>query len=154
MNYRGPVTGIERECERVLRTVPQWFGVEESLLEYAANTATLATFVAEDDGLIVGFVSLRQHFTASWEVDCIAVEGERRNQGIGRALHARAEDWLRGQGVELLQVKTLADTHPSIEYGETRKFYEGIGYRPLEVFPTLWAAHLPVLLLVKLLKTR
>ncbi|MDD5334580.1 MAG: hypothetical protein PHS32_12645 [Rhodoferax sp.] len=30
MNIRGPLTGIEDECERVLRTLPLWFGHEES----------------------------------------------------------------------------------------------------------------------------
>lgn len=153
MHIKGPVTGVEAQCERVLRTVPDWFGIEESLLEYASNTATLPTFVAEDEGQIVGFLSLRQHFPASWEVDCIAVEGTRRNSGIGRALHARAEDWLCSRGAQMLQVKTLAASHPSVAYAETRKFYDRIGYHPLEVFPTLWAAHLPVLLLVKVLNS-
>ena len=154
MLIRGPVTGVEAQCERVLRTVPAWFGIEESLLEYASNTAILPTFVAEDGGQIIGFLSLRQHLPAAWEVDCIAVEGTRRNGGIGRALHARVEDWLGAQGAQFLQVKTLADSHPSAAYAETRKFYEKIGYHPLEVFPTLWAAHLPVLLLIKVLKLR
>ena len=49
------------------------------------------------------------------------------------------------------QVKTLAASHPSPEYAQTRAFYEALGYVPLEVFPTLWAAHLPVLQLVKAL---
>ena len=151
MLIRGPVTGVEAQCERVLRTVPDWFGIEESLLEYASNTATLPTFVAEEEGKFVGFLSLRQHFPVAWEVDCIAVEGTRRNGGIGRALHARAEDWLSSQGAQILQVKTLSESHPSAAYAETRKFYRRIGYQPLEVFPTLWAAHLPVLLLIKVL---
>lgn len=77
----------------------------------------------------------------------------RRNGGVGRALHARAEDWLCSRGDQMLQVKTLAESHPSVAYAETRKFYDRIGYHPLEVFPTLWAAHLPVLLLVKVLNS-
>lgn len=151
MLIRGPITGVQTPCERVLRTLPDWFGHEASLLEYAANTAKLATFVAEDGGQVVGFMSLRQHFAASWEIDCIAVEGPKRNHGIGQALHAQAELWLCSQGAQLLQVKTLAESHPSVAYAQTRKFYESLGYRPLEVFPTLWEADLPVLLLVKVL---
>lgn len=151
MFIRGPVTGVQAPCERILRTLPDWFGIEASLLGYAANTAKLPTFIAEEDGKVIGFLSLRPHFPTSWEVDCIAVERARRSTGIGRPLHARAEDWLNSQGAQFLQVKTLAESHPSAAYAETRKFYENLGYRPLEVFPTLWDADLPVLLLVKVL---
>lgn len=151
MLIQGPVTGVQAPCERVLRSLPDWFGHEASLLEYAANTAKLATFVAEDAGQVIGFLSLRRHFAASWEIDCIAVEGPRREQGIGRAMHAQAELWLYSQGAQLLQVKTLAESHPSAAYAQTREFYQRLGYLPLEVFPTLWEPGLPVLLLVKVL---
>jgi GNAT superfamily N-acetyltransferase len=151
MKILGPVTRVERECERVLRTLPDWFGDEESLLEYADNTARLNTFVAEDNGRIVGFLSLQQHLRSSWEINCIAVEAGSRNAGVGRALQQRAEDWLKKQGAKTLQVKTLADSHPSPDYAETRLFYEAVGYIPIEVFPTLWHEGLPVLQFIKLL---
>ena len=64
---------------------------------------------------------------------------------------ARAEEWLKYQGARTLQVKTLAESHPSPEYAQTRKFYESVGYIPIEVFPTLWGIGLPVLQLVKVL---
>jgi ribosomal protein S18 acetylase RimI-like enzyme len=86
-----------------------------------------------------------------WEVNCVAVDSEHRGQGRGARLHARAEEWLVDQGACTLQVKTLAESHPSTAYAETRKFYRALGFKPLEVFPTLWAPHLPVLQLVKVL---
>jgi len=61
------------------------------------------------------------------------------------------ERWLQERGVRFLQVKTLADSHPSKEYAETRAFYASLGYKPLEVFLTLWGPRLPVLQLVKYL---
>lgn len=152
MIVRGPVTGVEADCERVLRTLPRWFGIEASLLEYARNTARLPTFVAEADGAVVGFLSLEQHAPRAWEVNCLGVDAAWRRQGIGRRLHDAAEAWLVGQRAQLLQVKTLSPSHPSPEYAETRQFYEAVGYLPLEEFPTLWAAHLPVLQLVKVLQ--
>lgn len=151
MQIEGPLTGVESACERVLRTLPQWFGIEESLLEYARDTEQLPTFVAKHDGKIVGFLSLKNHFPGAWEVNCIAVDIEYRCQGLGRKLQTHAEEWLVGKDATLLQVKTLAESHPSAAYAETRKFYHSLGYLPLEVFPTLWADHLPVLLLVKVL---
>jgi len=151
MNIRGPVLSVSPACERVLRTLPDWFGIEESLLEYAGNTDRFPTFVAEDDGEVVGFLSLEEHFPECWEVNCIAVSAARRGHGLGRRLQDAAEAWLARRGARVLQVKTLAASHPSPEYAETRRFYEALGYLPLEVHPTLWSEDLPVLQLVKCL---
>lgn len=150
----GPVLNVENQCERVLRTLPRWFGVESSLLEYARNTRHMTTFVAELDGEVVAFISLQRHFPVAWEVNCIAVSDAHRGRGFGKRLHEKAEKWLVSQCATVLQVKTLAETHPSLEYAQTRAFYEAIGYKALEVFPTLWAPHLPVLQLVKVLAHR
>lgn len=134
-----------------MRTIPKWFGDEPSLADYAANTETLPTFVAESER-VFAFLSLRRHFESAWEIDCIAVASQYRRGGAGRQLLAEAELWLKSQGAVLLQVKTLAEAHPSAEYAETRRFYFAAGFRPLEVFPALWAPHLPVLLMVKVLE--
>jgi GNAT superfamily N-acetyltransferase len=149
MHIQGPLTGIQAACERVLRTLPRWFGIEESLLAYAQNTADMPTFVAMDEATIVGFLSLQEHFPQSWEVNCMAVDIAYRGKGLGRKLQESAEAWLLVEGAAILQVKTLAASHPSAAYAETRKFYEAMGYKPVEVFPTLWGTDLPVLQLAK-----
>jgi GNAT superfamily N-acetyltransferase len=153
MQILGPVRDCSAECERILRTLPLWFGHEESLLEYARDAERHSTFFAMQDGRAVGFVTLHEHFPQAWEVHCIAVEAGHRGQGSGRWLQTAAEDWLVNKGVRLLQVKTLAATFPSEEYAQTREFYRAVGYLPLEVFPELWEAGLPVLLLVKVLRS-
>ncbi len=83
----------------------------------------------------------------------MALDSKVRGKGIGRVLHEHVEAWLRCQGAEVLQVKTLAAGHPSLEYAETRQFYASMGYLPLEVFPNLWGPKLPVLQLLKSLST-
>lgn len=150
----GPVSGVASACETILRSLPSWFGVEKALLEYARDTATYPTFVAKDGHDIVAFLTVREHFRAAWEVHCIAVHSARRGRGVGRTLHGHVERWLSARGALFLQVKTLAETHPSAEYAETRRFYSRIGYAPLEVFPRLWGPELPVLQLVKMLSTK
>ncbi len=151
MQITGPVTGVQPACERVLRTLPRWFGIEASLLEYTHNTERLPTFVVRHDSTIVGFISLQEHFSESWEIHCVAIDFSYRGCGLGRALQEHAEAWLFSKGATTLQVKTLAATHPSAAYAETRKFYESMGFKPVEVFPLLWGASLPVLQMVKLL---
>lgn len=152
MDVDGPVAGVADQCERVLRTLPLWFGIESSLIEYVRDTERFPTFVARAAGDVVGFVTIRQHFPDAWELNCIAVAAHARNQGVGRALHTCVEQWLVARAVRLLQVKTLHDSHPSAEYAETRRFYFSVGYVALEVFPNLWGPRLPVLQLVKALR--
>ena len=151
MRIFAPVGNVAQDCERILRTLPGWFGNEAALIDYAKATASYLTFVAENVDGAKAFLSLRQHSPESWEIHCIAVDASFRNKGIGRALLAHAEQWLRQNTVVFLQVKTLAPLHSSLEYGETRQFYTRVGFVPLEVFPNLWGPNLPVLQMIKVL---
>jgi len=151
MNIVGPALEREQEIEDILRSLPRWFGIEKALLMYVADSTTRPTFAAEVNGRLAGFITLTRHFPQSWEVHCIAVAAQHRNAGIGSALLAHAEQFVRGQGAKVLQVKTVADTSPSPEYAETRKFYEARSFTALEIFPELWNARNPALQLVKLL---
>ncbi len=147
----GPVAHLGPACEAVLRTLPDWFGIEESLLEYVADTARLPTFVAYDGDTVVGFATLRQHFERSWELHCIAVAAERRGRGVGRLLVLACEQWLRIRRCRFLLVKTIAATSPDPNYAQTRSFYDRLGFEPIEVFPTLWSVRNPCLQMIKVL---
>ena len=151
MQITGPQLNARAECEAVLRSLPMWFGIEESLVMYADDTLRLPTFAALEGQDIVGFVSLQEHFPQAWEIHCIAVQAASRNTGIGRALVAHVEAWLVAQQVRLLQVKTIAATSPSAAYAQTREFYLRLGFQPVEVFPLLWSQRHPCLQLVKFL---
>lgn len=147
----GPELRREAECAAVLRSLPPWFGIEESLLMYARDSASLPTFALTAQGTVLAFLSLVEHFPESWEVHCMAVHANARNRGHGTRLLVHAESWLTQRGVRFLQVKTVAQTSASQAYAETREFYIAKGFAPLEVFPTLWAPQNPALQLVKAL---
>lgn len=151
MRIIGPTLNERAQCEAVLRSLPMWFGIEPALVMYADDSVRLPTFATLEGNVIKGFISLLQHFPHAWEVHCMAVRADTRNQGHGKALLAHAERWLAGQGVSLLQVKTVAATSGSKEYAETREFYDRVGFRPLQVFPELWSPRNPCLQLVKIL---
>jgi ribosomal protein S18 acetylase RimI-like enzyme len=151
LQIEGPRLDAVDDCTRILRTLPMWFGIEESLLEYARNTAQLPTFSVHRGERRLGFLSLREHFQTSWEIDCIGVDIEARNEGLGKALLAHAEAWLRTRQARVLQVKTIAATSPNPHYALTRKFYEGQGFIPHEIFPELWSASNPCLQMIKIL---
>ena len=88
MHITGPQLNARAACEAVLRSLPMWFGIEESLVMYADDTLRLPTFAAVEGYDVVGFVSLTEHFPQAWEIHCIAVHAASRNTGIGRALVA------------------------------------------------------------------
>lgn len=148
MNISLATSSVEPAAERVLRSLPMWFGQQEALRAYVRDTSLLPTLVSAEQGTINGFMTLRQHFPQSVEVHCIAVHAQARGRGLGQQLLAQARAWSVAQGARFLQVKTLAASHPSPEYAQTRAFYERAGFAPLEVFETLWSPQNPCLQLV------
>jgi len=150
--------GDERECEAILRALPDWFGIEEALIGYARAATELPTWIAESNiengpAQALGFVTVREHFPGAAEIHCIAVRPEAHRTGIGRMLVAHVERWLAARpgdarGRRFLQVKTLGTSRPDPNYALTRKFYEGLGFAPLEEFPTLWGRN-PALMLIR-----
>jgi GNAT superfamily N-acetyltransferase len=134
-----------RTCDRILRSLPEWFGIAEAVDAYVRDVAALPTLAYDD----AGFLSLKAHGRYAAEIYVMGVLRERQGQGIGTALVEAAEDRLRGAGVEYLQVKTLGPSRPSEHYELTRRFYEKVGFRPLEEIHGLWSEGNPCLLMVK-----
>jgi len=147
----GPDLRRAAECEAVLRSLPQWFGIEPALLMYARDSATMPTFALADGAALVGFLTLHEHFHDAWEIHCIAIRADARGRGHGSRLLAHAQGWLVARGVRFLQVKTVAATSPSASYAQTREFYRCRGFTPIEIFPTLWAPQNPALQCIKVL---
>lgn len=153
MKIIGPQLQRTTEVEAVLRTLPGWFGIEDSLLMYVEDTTKLPTFALEDEGRVIGFLTLMEHFPTSWEIHCMAVSMDFRGKHLGARLLAHCESWLRARGVKFLQVKTVAPASSSEEYAQTRMFYEASGFVPLEIFPELWDPWNPALQCIKALDT-
>jgi coenzyme F420-0:L-glutamate ligase / coenzyme F420-1:gamma-L-glutamate ligase len=135
-----------RLAESILRALPEWFGIEEATQSYIREVAELETFAAVDGS---GFLSLKQHTPRAAEIYVMGVLPARHREGVGAALVAAAETWCGANGIDFLQVKTLAATKADENYARTREFYEAVGFVPLEVFPELWDPRNPALLLVK-----
>jgi len=133
-----------RLCERVLRDLPEWFGIEDATASYIRDVAELPTLAVDEDG----FLSLKLHNPRAAEVYVMGVLRARHGQGLGTALLRAAEDYLRARGFEYLQVKTLGPSDPDEGYARTRSFYLARGFVPLEEIHGLWE-HNPCLLLVK-----
>lgn len=136
------------ECEAILRSLPDWFGIEESLAQYVRDLERFPGYVIIASGELVGFLAVRRHFPASAEIHVIAVRAGHHRRGVGRELVEHAAALLRADGVTLLQVKTLGPSRPSPHYARTRLFYESLGFVPLEE-NDLWGPVNPCLILVR-----
>lgn len=149
----GPCLGQGAVGEALLRTLPEWFGIEAAVLHYRDAMATLPTWLARSDtGTVLGFLTLKVHTPYAAEIYVMGVLPTVHRQGVGRALVQAAEAFLRTQGIEYLQVKTLAPSHPDEGYARTRAFYLALGFRPLEELPQVWGAENPCWLMVKRLE--
>lgn len=109
----------------------------------------MPTFLALDSEKPIGFLTVERYGVHSAEMLVMGVYKEYHRQGIGRRLVKTAEEYLLALGVEYIQVKTLSDSHPDLNYTKTREFYYALGFRKLEEFPTLWGAASPCLQLIK-----
>ncbi len=146
---QGPFLGQANVCEPILRSLPEWFGIEKATQQYIRDIKELPTLLAVTNGEVVGFLTLKKHTDYAEEIHVMGVRREAHHKGVGRALLEEAEKYLREQSTEYLQVKTLSSAHPDENYGRTRRFYAAMGFRPLEEFPTLWGEGNPCLQMIK-----
>ncbi len=140
--------------EPILRSLPQWFGIDDATHHYiqvAGAHPTLLAHESERGDPPIGFLTIWQHSAAAAEVYVMAVMPDYHRRGVGRALLTAAERYLRATGVRFLQVKTLSEKHPDVGYQKTRAFYDAMGFWLLEEFPDLWGAHNPCWQLIKAL---
>jgi GNAT superfamily N-acetyltransferase len=139
-------------CRQLLDELPDWFGIPEAVDEYVVRAERATAVVAIANRLEVGLLTLIRHTEFAAEIDVMAVTPDYHRQGVGRGMLDRAEALLARDGVDYLQVKTLADTVEYEPYARTRAFYAACGFRPLQVFPDLWDPENPALQLVKRLE--
>ncbi len=140
-------------CERIARSLPAWFGIEEGLQELRHCLETEAGWVALSGEEPIGFLTVAAPFPETREITWMAVAPEWHRHGVGRRLVERVIEAARSERATLLHVKTLADAHPSPEYAQTRAFYAALGFQRLVVVPELWDPANPCLLLVRPLQS-
>lgn len=148
LTVRPFTTGDKVVCERILRALPDWFGIEDAITSYVRESEQYPTWFACVSGEPIGIITLHQHFEHAAEIHLMAVLSQYHRRGVGRMMVAFAEQHLLERGMRYLQVKTLGPSRPDANYALTQKFYEAVGFTPLEEFPDLWPGN-PALLLVK-----
>lgn len=135
--------------ERILRSLPQWFGVEEAIRTYTDLATTQDSYLVTDaGGTTIGVALIHRHFDESAELTLIAVDARHRGEGHGRRLVHAVEVQLRREGCRYLEVHTVGPSFVDEGYAATRSFYRTMGFSPMHEFDGLdWDG--PTLIMVK-----
>lgn len=148
-SVEGPVLNSGEECEKILRKLPEWFGIEEALAGYRTEIDSLPTFFVKMREKNCGFISVKEHFKESVELYVLGLLPEFHRHGIGRAAIESVTEYYRSHGVEYMQVKTVSPSNNWPEYEKTRRFYLALGFIPLEIYPVFWGDGNPCLQMIK-----
>jgi ribosomal protein S18 acetylase RimI-like enzyme len=86
-----------------------------------------ALFVAEWEGTVSGYICIGATplTLSTWHVYWISVHPRAQRRGVGRALQAHVEEYVRLRAGERLVVETSGRP----DYARSRRFYEKNGYR-------------------------
>lgn len=121
----------------ILQALPEWFGIPEATEEYIADSKGRPFFCAYNDGSPIGFLYLKETGRHTVELAVMGVRQEYHRKGCGRRLFEQAKQEAVRLGYSFMQVKTVQMGRYAI-YDDTNRFYLALGFKELEVFPTLW----------------
>lgn len=121
----------------ILEALPDWFGIPEAREQYIAQSADKDFFCAYERNRPVGFLCIRQTGKDTAEIYVMGVLMEYQRHGIGRALVEQAKEAAKAKGYSFLQVKTV-QMGKYEDFDNTNRFYQSLGFKEFEVFPTLW----------------
>ncbi|MDB6075200.1 MAG: ribosomal protein S18P-alanine acetyltransferase [Verrucomicrobiaceae bacterium] len=86
-----------------------WKARKSDQLEDDCLSNPSGVFVAVRDGLVLGFITTRvDRHNERGRIPNMAVTEEARGLGLGRRLINRALDYLRAEGMKIVQIETMA----------------------------------------------
>jgi ribosomal protein S18 acetylase RimI-like enzyme len=133
----------------VLRSLPEWFGIEKAVNDYIMGVRGKPFYAAYDDtGNTVGFICIESHNEFTAEIYLMGILPESHRMGYGGSLVRHAARILAEDGYGVMMVKTLGMSRESAEYEGTRLFYRACGFMPLQELTGIWDEN-PCLIMVK-----
>jgi ribosomal protein S18 acetylase RimI-like enzyme len=151
MNIVEITEGKGALCGDILATLPAWFGLPDVNAAYVRNVEDMPMFAADVEGSFAGFLSLKLHTQFAAEIYVLGIKPDYHRRGIGRALIARVEAYLRSRRTRFLTVKTLSPVHSDENYAKTRKFYAAMGFVPIDEAPASWGSNYLLIMMAKTL---
>jgi ribosomal protein S18 acetylase RimI-like enzyme len=151
MDIREIKDGLEKEkyADSILRKLPEWFGNEAAIQEYARSAREYAFFAAFAKGVCIGFFSGKIHYGRAGDIYVCGVAPDFQGRGIGRRLYEELERYFVENNCEYVIVKTLSEMNSDKNYAETRKFYRKMGFKELLTLSEMWDENNPCLIMIK-----
>jgi GNAT superfamily N-acetyltransferase len=107
---------------------PDWRVSQRAAIEAVLANPDQRVWVADNEGALVGFVSVILHANDSMgEIYMLAVAPEHQRTGVGTALTNYAVEWIRQAGMAIAMIGTGGDPG----HAPARRTYERAGFRPL-----------------------
>jgi ribosomal protein S18 acetylase RimI-like enzyme len=136
MHVRAARADDAEACVAVAASLPDYF-TASTHDEVRRDLPMSSAWVAEDDGVVIGFVLASRRFSRSAEITFAAVLPDRRDQGVGTALVGHALERLAADGVVMVEVKTLDASADYEPYVATRAFWERRGFVQIDCIDPL-----------------
>jgi ribosomal protein S18 acetylase RimI-like enzyme len=137
-------------ANNILRKLPEWFGIEESLQDYV-NTVHKYPFWAafDNENNCIGFFSGIIHYNRTGDIYVCGIDPKYHGKGIGTMLYKEIEKYFRENNCKYIIVKTLSEIDQDPNYAQTRKFYKKMGFEELITDTEMWGENCPCLIMIK-----
>lgn len=133
------------ECERILRSLPDFFGHEGGLADAFAALRSQRGLVAAEGEAVLGFCTWERRTAHCAEITWMAVRRERHHGGIGTAIVETTVGEMGLQGFRLaLAITSGAAKDGPDTYEPTRRFWTARGFLPL-IELDIWDTNLALL---------
>ncbi len=116
------------------------------------STGEYTLFVAQMEGTARGYVCVGKTplTSTTWHLYWICVHPETQGVGVGQALQAHAEAFIRSRGGERL----VLETSGRADYARARRFYQNAGYVEVGHIPDFYRPGDDCILYCKVLKEK
>lgn len=121
----------------IMEALSAWFEVEDAREGYIRDSQEQIFFAAKEEGRCLGFLCLKETGKSTVELAVMGVLPGRHRQGLGRQLFEAARRYAKEAGYAFIQVKTVAMGYYE-DYDATNRFYQSVGFKEFEIFPTYW----------------
>lgn len=135
----------------IAKSLPDYF-TQQGLDEIQSQMPTHSVWGAYDGDKLVGCVSYKKLNDFSLDMTWLFVAPDFHSKNIGTQLVLQSLEE-EGKDCKVCQIKTLAETVEDEGYARTRKFYQKVGFVPIQIVDPYpgWGPENPCQIMVKFL---